>query len=136
MTLEELLNKLIKLWWSVWKNYPRYCEVIYKYKWNWIDKYTEISVDFYRENKLEFSYTLNDLCSIDSGLWQFVIQNKLYEKNIYNKWVCIDVSMKSYWKDELVRYKQNNIEYRLILSSIQEDKEKFIIDNITNLLTK
>lgn len=122
MKLEELLNKLINLWWK-----PRRID---------IDKSNKIVV-VYDEIVLELDnfarwyrkkFSLNDLCSLDSWLREFVCwldkdylpfcskcNIKLESNNDKIKW---DV-----WYEE-------EVNFRLMLSSIQEDKEKFILDNI------
>lgn len=110
MTLETLLNKLIELGWFPWgqgwftininEREINLCE-------NW-------PLDCY------WFYSLNDLCSIDSWIWQFVCEKWLY------------VWSKS--KHELIynceTIEQYSINFWLMLSSIQEDKTRFLLDNI------
>lgn len=71
---------------------------------------------------LSWYYSLNDLCSIDSGLRQFVCEKWLYEEQALENY---RINM---WVAPLTDHRKP--EYRLMLSSIQEDKEKFLIDNI------
>ena len=73
---------------------------------------------FEREN-----VSLNDLCSIDSGLWQFVCNEWLlnienHGEDWYLNWDWHETYMNDEW------------EYRIMKSSIQEDKEKFLLENI------
>ena len=120
--LEELLNELIKKW--------------RKPRWQELTKieYDEIWPIFYwMEEDWNWGYcpsdnTLNDLCSIDSWLRQFVCwldkdylpfcskcNIKLESNNDKIKW---DV-----WYEE-------EVNFRLMLSSIQEDKKSFLLNNI------
>ena len=60
--------------------------------------------------------SIEDISSMRSGLWQFVCEKEL---QIFQ------------WHDNLSdSFSWHGDEYRLMLSSIQEDKEKFILDNI------
>jgi len=111
--LEELLNKLIELWWQ-----PRWSEDIIKIT---IDQ--DWFITYSKDWWCPFEVSYNDLCSIDSWLWQFVCKNKLYWEKVYD------------WLNEYVKVINNvitkkNTNYRLMLSSIQKDKEKFILENI------
>lgn len=104
MTLEAKLQKLIELWWT--------------------PSGEGISNPNY---KVLSEYSLNDLCSIDSGLRQFVCQ-KWYIK--LSNWV-INYNRENRlgnWKRNI--YYTEHKEYRIMLSSIQEDKEKFLLENI------
>lgn len=116
--IEKLLNLLISMGWKPWgknRNYIHIEEWIIRliYKNNIWDRWSA------------YVYSLNDLCSIDSWLWQFVCLNNLQptmKKSIYEIWtfsesVHIEVSDFDY-------------EYRAMKSAIQEDKAKFILDNV------
>lgn len=106
--LEQLLNRLRNLWWKPrWKESDR---IYFIYKWL-------ISIT---EDINSPIYSINDLCSIDSGLWQF-----LCEKRLVKKLVSINF-------EDVVRkyYDIMKLEYRLMLSSIQEDKSQFLLDSI------
>lgn len=107
MKLEELLNKLIDMGWKPW-GLPH--KDVQEHLWWYIFQWNMST------------HSLNDLCSIDSWLWQFVDKNMLYKdedyKYNYSSWLA------------LITNEQRNTEYRLMLSSIQEDKEKFLLENI------
>ena len=108
--LEQLLNKLVELW-----RKPRGWEA---YIWHNLGD-TMIIVNVDKETKY---YSINDLCSIDSELRQFVCEKWLYkEQNIedYNIYI---------WSSPLTNHSQER--YRLMLSAIQNDKEQFLLKNI------
>lgn len=122
MTLETLLNKLIELWWK-----PRGIEK--PYCWNnkllwWIC--INLQIKSYR-----------DLVSMESGLWQFVCEKWLLYKLKRNINICINVEEPRQEYDEPITWYECDFEYsykeyayRLMLSSIQEDIENFLLDNI------
>ena len=109
--LEELLNKFIGLW-----RKPRNENQRIKC----IDEYT-----LRGDHDI---YSINDLCSNDSWLWQVVVENKVY-KDVENHY--IEAWIKH--EDDTI----NNItddKYRLMMSSIAEDKVQFILDNIKEIV--
>lgn len=71
--LEELLNKIIDMWWN-----PRWEIAV-----NCIECNNKQVVIDYRFDVTV--YSLNDLSSIDSGFWQFVC-----EKGLHKNKPCID----------------------------------------------
>ena len=115
MTTEELLNKLIEMGWKPWGKEKCY------FKNTRISEWLKI---YYELGYIYMSF--NDLCSIDSGLRQFVVEkwlDKWYNGTasiIQNNWIW-------YWEKSFVI---SSTEYRLMLSSIQEDKAKFILEFI------
>lgn len=125
-TLEQLLNKLIELWWKPFWLY-----------WLWIrhnDSYRSIDDDkivFYYYNQLEDIpnyYSLNDLCSIDSGLRQFLCWlDKDYLPFCSNCYIEVRSNNDKVWQDTFYEEEAN---FRIMLSSVQENKEKFLLDNI------
>ena len=117
--LEELLNGLIDLGWK-----PRGIEL------------TKIEIDeewpifYWMEDNWDGWYcpsdnTLNDLCSLDSWLWQFVCEKWLYKE--LKKGYIQDIFFK---RKKEYQFLEVSHEYRLMLSSIQPDKEKFLLSNI------
>ena len=115
MRLEKLLNGLIELWWK-----PRGREDdkdIIVLTW----KYTSIRI-WNNYNNWVLVRSLNDLCSIDSWLRQFVCEKWLYVEQEFEDY---QINM---WLAPFTDHTKQN--YRLMLSAIQEDKEKFILDNI------
>lgn len=129
MQLEQLLNKLIEMWWKprnfyIWKN-----NIVYK------DDLIILSNTMFEWN----TFSLNDLCSLDSWLWQFVCENWFYswitENRTYitdkNIWINVyDDRQRWFLADDRNKYEVQDYKYRLMLSSIQEDKEKLILENI------
>jgi len=86
--------------------------------WSWVNWWRPFTRFIYNIGSKEFQCSLNDLCSIDSWLWQFVCEKWFYD------WEYIDIIYRWYTTSE------KDPAHRLMLSSIQEDKEKFILDNI------
>ena len=117
--IEQLLNKLIEMWWK-----PRdMCGMfitIYETTGN-----ISVHSDWY---EVDETYSINDLCSLESWLRQFVCWlDKDYLpfcSKCYIKVVSNNDKVKS---DE---YYEEEVNFRLMLSSIQEDKAKFLTDNI------
>ena len=112
--MEELLNKLIDKWWNPWWRGFAEPKII-------INSDLEIYVmATYKQKDIRWMlYNINDLCSIDSWLFAFMVENALY--NPY--WIDTQDSLYEYtwWDVE---------EYFLIKSAITKDKEDFILDNI------
>jgi len=81
------------------------------------------------------AHSLRELVSIESGFRQFVCENDLYSK-IDLKINDIDFIWAS-TQDEIIpkKHSYTNKEYRLMLSSIQTDIEKFILDNVLISIT-
>lgn len=82
-----------------------------------------------------YYYSINDLCSIESLFWQFICDNNLV---LDKKFDIINTSKREikYGGTEYTStdwyaiYTTDIFKYRLMLSSIQEDKAKFIEENI------
>lgn len=112
MTLEQLLNKLIEKGWE-----PRWYDVS-TLKVN-IALHDCIIFDFRNWLITWCKYSINDLCSIESGLWKFVCENDLYVDWDFpsNPLTNLDIYI---W----------DFRYWIMLSSILPDKEKFLLDNI------
>ena len=71
-----------------------------------------------------FSYSLRQLVSLESGLWQFVCENRLQKDN-YSIWgKTADTTN--------IPYDPDYTEYRLLESSLipEEKLGKFLVDNI------
>lgn len=120
MTLETKLNKLIELWRKpYWLNFKKIEEVC------WL---------FYLQPNIS-PYSLNDLCSISSLLRQFVCEKWLvvwYSEEYDEADIWPSHIEHSDWtvSNQMDFNSQEDYQYRLMLSSIQEDKEKFLLDNI------
>jgi len=100
-TLEELLNALIDKWWK-----PRWFEISNP-------DYSPL-----------VEYSVSDLCSIESWLWQFVCEKELFIRK--SKYDMIRVNYNVTQRSHNTKH----FEFWIMLSSIQEDKEKFLLDNI------
>lgn len=123
MKLETLLNGLIELWWE-----PRGREDdkdIIVLTW----KYTSIRI-WNNYNNWVLVRSLNDLCSIDSWLRQFVVEKGLYDNSPVNKYIEHTNVVDSETHEFIEWYNFMSDKYRLMLSAIQEDKEKFILDSM------
>lgn len=104
--LEELLNRLIDLWWK-----PRGYGKMIDFVW-WKD----IHIDRH------YVYSINDLCLLDSWLRQFVCEKWLVQFSSFKHNIAyqsIDDNMFEDW------------EICIMLSSIQQNKDKFLLDNIS-----
>ena len=130
MTLEELLNTLIQRGWK-----PRGHEM------HWIhcsnNRFT-----LYLPNMRRWDYSIRDLVSKESWLWQFVCKNGMVEEEsfqyIEDKEICTSDEWKCYYNDDW--YPRDNYytldrtdaEFWIIESAlIDESKlESFILDNI------
>ena len=115
MTLELLLNELIWLGWNAF--------------WDELEE-LEVDGDEILDVYGDAVYSLNDLCSRESWIWRFVIDKKLYHEE---EWLEIWNGMVNTleYPDAENKYREHkDVEHRLMLSSIQEDKWKFILDNI------
>ena len=105
MTLEKLLNILISMGWQPWGFFKtRRLEA----------NNARIYILLYEE--WHEQYSLNDLCSISSWLWQFVVEKELVNDSDSfvwdNKWTPVSE------------------EYRLMEAAIQGDKSRFLLENI------
>lgn len=122
--LENLLNRLIEKWWK-----PRNSN-IHSCKINTIQQ-----IYFYWDTDIDnLEYSLRDLVSLESGLRQFVCDKELYwklkvdsNKNRITRPILQEMITPwckyTFWECEY--------NYRLMLSSIEEDIAKFLLDNIT-----
>ena len=127
--MEELLNKLIEKGWKPsWKECTHFIRQYDADILDWKLLYTAIRKDKWVYN---IHYTLRELVSKESWLWQFVCENGMvncewkWKDNIV--WRCYNINNNDvnykYWED---------YEYRLIESALcDEDKlEDFILSNI------
>lgn len=113
MKLEELLNKLIELWWKPkWLNYKH----IEQHLWSYF-MYPDV-----------WPYSINDLCSIESWLRQFVCEKRLHDIRLH--WHILVHYPCKLLSGSWLGHDTFDYTYRIMLSSIQENKEQFILDNI------
>ena len=121
MTLEKLLNKLIEK--GNTKRFDLYgveeIEVVY-------DSDNDMKVcqiNIYTSADWPYVYSLNDLCSIDSWLRQFVIKKWLLNTCKHD---CIEIEN----ENDGWYYQGTDLEYILMICAIYEDKKQFLLDNI------
>ena len=125
MTLEELMNKLIKMGWKPFRK-EEIEEVKmseqYQWKWTWCFRWK----GFVKRWK-----STRDICSKESQLWQFVCENGMVnanntpEENAINYWRYNKKDLTEWWY-------MRNYQYRLIESSLKDESEleQFLLDNI------
>lgn len=129
--LEQLLNKLIeKGWCPMWKEYTwphkpfislngdnvHWLQFYYNERWDW-------------DYRLQKVFTLREIVSINSGLWQFVCEHwmvKTYMNIEHESRRHSDKKHTPVWAFDNQSY------YYLIESSLKDESEleSFILDNI------
>lgn len=116
MTLEELLNKLIEKGWKVYWEYDK----LMTFWQNWWRKV------FWFWELWEVEYSLRQLVSKESWLWQFVCENGMvnwyWYKSTLHEWTD------SKWR----KYYDKDHRYRLCECALKDESEleSFILDNI------
>ena len=102
-------------------------------------KYTHLNYDPKRKHRhimfgwadlAVFSYSLRQLVSLESGLWQFVCINDLYKYS--SDELVLNPSWRPDWLSSDWSFFCWNSEYRLLESALTPEEElaKFLIDNI------
>lgn len=132
--MEELLNKLIEKGWTKkahhlygLPNKPFVRRV--KDSIHWVEFYYYEWWD--NEAKLVKIYSLRDIVSVDSGLWQFVCEKGMIgDEKLKHNWVSqvergLDVDCKR-------KVSPTKYEYRLIESALKDESEleEFLLQNI------
>lgn len=129
--MEQLLNKLIEKGWTKkahhlygLPNRPFIRRV--KDSIHWVEFYYYEWWD--NEAKLVKIYSLRDIVSVDSGLWQFVCENRMVKKDdghiarIINLYKSDEAIVDGWW---------NCYYWLMICSTLDESElESFILDNI------
>ena len=122
--MEELLNKLIEKGWKPMWNRP-----ITQLKKNVkVERYNKKIVAVVIKNGRWYAddyYSLRDIISKESWLWQFVCENGMIKKDRFT-WM---ISPDPLWEDQ---YNYTDYRYRLIESALKDESEleSFILDNI------
>lgn len=117
--LEQLLNSLIE---KGFRPFWRYDKLMWSWRF-WSRQF----VKFWMFPEEEF--TLRELTSINSGLWQFVCENKLLPKKNWYVWNLID----HYNYDKSIKWiAEYNSFYYIIESSLKDESEleNFLLSNI------
>lgn len=127
--LEILLNSLIKKGWKPWRRAIDKAMVSSREKTG-KDKDLFIGVNF--SDGFGAYYSLRELTSLESGLWQFVCENSLIKQ--CKGTIC--KNPKSYWNAWSIQWEWwywcDIVEYRLLESALIPEKElgKFLVENI------
>lgn len=80
--------------------------------------------NFFADN---IKLNLRSIVSLESGLWQFVVENRLYKRKNYKYEVYLD-----YKRDRYDTLNQSDTNYRILESALVPEEElgKFLLDNI------
>lgn len=115
--LERLLNILCEKWWK-----PRW------FKLHWLSLLKN-EVLLYLPNRVSCYKKLRELVSIESGLWQFCVENGMVKEQKEEKLIEIYDNLR--WRTEVV-YDDEQYQYRLIESSLKDESEleEFLLSNI------
>lgn len=140
--LEELLNKLIEKW---WKPFNMKSDLIFVNVWpcNKTLDTNVATINYWYDDRWIFQSlcfdrdSINDLI-LDSGLWEFVCLNGLYNRDMEDNLIWIAYDSVIINKDYILKVKHwkwliynNSVpEHRKMLSTIAEDRVQFILDNI------
>lgn len=130
MTLEQLLNELIKKGWQPF-GWPYYDKFIIESNWDMCFRWQYPWTDWTHSYDYNFDYfKIRELVSKESLLWQFCVENNLLSReddSIYNLWII------QYVKDN----HQTPLTYATVIwwliesALCDEDKlEQFLLENI------
>lgn len=123
--LEQLLNMLIQRGWKP-RNVISKNIYIYKVKDKINLSYSEFLEDEWEVMHEDEWYSMRDLVSKSSGLWQFVCENDLIKHKWDSNYAYFNIH--GTWK----AYEHWNYEYRLIKASLKDESEleDFLLSNI------
>jgi len=120
----ELVNLFKELMKRGWKVYWEYDKLMSHWQTRW-------KRDFWFWELWEIKYSLRELVSKESGLWQFVCENWIIEnwKTVHDyviSHITYSYDKGCWW------YAPNNSEFWIMMSALcDEDKlEKFLLENI------
>ena len=119
--MEELLNKLIEKGWKPFGTKNKVFKVA-KTEHNWW------YFDWWFWNEVCFS--LREITSKESWLWQFVCENGMVKHEVYEEihsWVFTTADHSDFWYTSW-----DNYEFRIIQSALldEDELEQFLLDNV------
>jgi len=117
--LETLLNSLVQRDWKPWNEKADFCE--YKF---WKFRFLK------KSGQIVCMYSLRELVSLESGLWQFVCINDLYKYS--SDELVLNPSWRPDWLSSDWSFFCGDSAYRLLESALipEEELAKFLVDNI------
>ena len=117
--LETLLNSLVQRDWKPWNEKADFCE--YKF---WKFRFLK------KSGQIVCMYSLRELVSLESGLWQFVCINDLYKYS--SDELVLNPSWRPDWLSSDWSFFCGDSAYRLLESALipEEGLGKFLVDNI------
>ena len=123
MTLEKLFSTLCERGWEPFGRFD-------KLMWYWQSDSRKV---FQFWVLWEYEYYLRDMVSIESGLWQYVCNNKLQKTTDweYERW--LKKASDCWWDSDEYNTKNDGwYGYRVIESSLKDESEleEFLLDNI------
>lgn len=134
--MEELLNKLIEKGWKPMWHKPLTDEIKKKVK---VERYNRKPMSIVIKNGRKYAddyYSLREIVSKESGLWQFVCENKMVELDTeswdndgyYRCYYNCDGYPKDYYFD----VERDDYRFRLLESSLKDESEleDFLLQNI------
>lgn len=131
MTLENLLNTLIQRGWKPsWKECSHFIRQYSSDVLDWKLIYTAVRIE---ECVYDIHYTLRELVSKESWLWQFVCDNKLQNTTDWEYERRLKKASDCWWDGSEYNTKNDGwYEYRIIESALQDEDEleQFLLENI------
>lgn len=114
--LENLFNSLIQRGWRPWGKYDKILNV---------SKYNGWLMRLVQSNNAWMYVHIRSIVSLESGLWNFVCENKLHKKTD-NFWENVSKTSTNIW------WFNHNHQYRLLESALipEEELAQFLLDNI------
>lgn len=120
--IRDTLNKLIKKWWKPFWITLKTKIKIHELEWFYDDQIIQFELDCVSMGKY---VRLRELVSMESWLWQFICDNKLYNRT-YNFREDVCKTWYNIW------WFSHNFQYWILESALIQEKDlpKFLIDNI------
>lgn len=116
--LENLFNSLIQRGWRPWGKYDKILNV---------SKYNGWLMRLVQSNNAWMYVHIRSIVSLESGLWQFCVENELTRWYNWDEWKYTETFPWDY-RD----YPADEYKYRLLESALipEEELGKFLIENI------